>query len=109
MNTRSRHIGWIIVGILIGIVVTQTVVATLRTDDSVRIIKQVQRDSLKTLQTVEACTKPGRPCYERSQRQMARAVASINRITILAAACAAGDERTAGEIEECVLRRLTRD
>lgn len=107
MNTRSRQVAWGIIGLLVGIVITQTVIATQRTSDLVTSIRQAQKDNYATLRTVKSCTTPGRPCYERSQRQTARAIASINQITIFAAACAAGPERrSAPQIEQCVLNRL---
>jgi hypothetical protein len=106
MNARYRQAGWVIIGILLGIVVTQTVIATQRTDETVTLIRQAQASNTELLRTVKSCTTPGRVCYERAQHQTAHAVASINQITILAAACAAQGLRTAPRIQTCVLRGL---
>lgn len=60
-----------------------------------------------TLERIQNCTTPGRPCYERGQRQLARAVGDINRVVVLAAACASGGgSRTEAEIQACIVGRL---
>jgi len=63
-------------------------------------------------QLTQSCVIPGRPCYERGQQQTADAVADINRVIILAAACA-GDlpdglssQQRADLITACVTKRL---
>jgi hypothetical protein len=65
-----------------------------------------------TLQTIRDCTQPSGGCYVRGQKQTAGAVADINRVVILAAACASGlptglriAERQA-QIQACVIDRL---
>lgn len=99
MNARYRRLGWLAVGLLIGVVVTQIITATLRTS-------QMVRSNSEVLETVKSCTTPGRECYERSRRQTATAVASINTITILAAACADRNPGDVKKIEACVRREF---
>jgi hypothetical protein len=61
----------------------------------------------KTLQRIRNCTTPGRPCYERSQQQLAQAVGDVNRVVIVAAACASRTyEQSVDQIQACVLKRL---
>lgn len=61
----------------------------------------------ETLRIIKGCTTPGMRCYERTQRQTARAVGDVNRVIVLAAACASGSTiRTQVEIQACVLRGL---
>lgn len=61
----------------------------------------------QTLRIIRNCTTPGRPCYERGQRQLAAAVGDVNRVVVLAAACASGPvTKTEAEIQTCVLERL---
>lgn len=65
------------------------------------------KNTAATLARIQNCTTPGRPCYERGQRQLARAVGDINRVVVLAAACASGDgSRTETEIQACIVERL---
>lgn len=75
-------------------------------------IKQQSIQNGQTAHAIEDCTQPGGDCYQRSQRQTAGAVADINRVVILAAACASGlppgmsvDNRQA-RISSCVINRL---
>jgi hypothetical protein len=65
-----------------------------------------------TLQTIRDCTEQGGKCNARGQEQTASAVADINRVVILAAACASGlplglsvDARES-RIQFCVIQRL---
>lgn len=61
----------------------------------------------KTLQIIEDCTTPGMPCYDRGQAATASAIGDINRVAIIAAACASGPvEVSVAEITNCVIGRL---
>lgn len=67
----------------------------------------------QTANEIHSCVTPGQPCYERSQKQTGAAVSTINRVIILAAACAADlpphltvDQRET-RITACVTDRLT--
>lgn len=70
------------------------------------------RDARTTADAIHSCVTPGLRCFERAQRQTAGAVASINRVVILAAACAVGKTGTEAEIEAqiqaCVIDGLAR-
>lgn len=52
------------------------------------------RDTLHELAAqsalIRSCTTPGMPCFAEAQRRTAGAVANINRVIILAAACSSG-------------------
>jgi hypothetical protein len=71
------------------------------------------RENHQLLQTVQSCTTPGQPCFHEAQKRTAGAVASINRVVILAAACAVGRTGTVAEIQTaiqaCVIDRLAAD
>jgi hypothetical protein len=61
----------------------------------------------RTLDAVLDCTTPGRKCFDRGQKQTADAVADINKVAVLAAACA--DEpgvQGRDEIFACVVQQL---
>lgn len=70
-------------------------------------------DARVTANAVRSCVTPGMPCFDRAQRRTAGAVANINRVVILAAACAVGvpptlsvaDRQSA--IQTCVIERLS--
>lgn len=66
-------------------------------------------------ETINGCVDPDGSCYKQGQRRTAGAVADINRVVILAAACSVGlspdmavVERQAA-IQSCVLERLAGD
>jgi hypothetical protein len=75
--------------------------------------RQAAVEAKRTADTIASCTTPGQPCFERAQRQTGQAVASINRVVILAAACAVGRTGTVVEIQTaiqaCVINRLAAD
>lgn len=53
------------------------------------------------------CTSPGGECYERGQERTGEAVGNINRIVVLAAACAdRPGAHTVLEIERCIKGHL---
>lgn len=86
---------------------------------SVVVIRETQVTNVKrtansnrTLAAIEDCTQPAGECFKRGQRRTAGAVADINRVVILAAACSVGlpSDLTVGkrqsEIQQCVIDRL---
>lgn len=78
-------------------------VGAQRGRDIVASTRQIER--LAT--AIESCTSPDGECYQRSQAQTGSAVASINEITIYAAACAKQPAvDTARQIRLCVERSL---
>ena len=77
-----------------------------------RLLVSLAQENHQTLATIKDCTQPTGACHQRGQRDTARAVASINRVVILAAACASGlpphisvAERQS-ETQQCVISRL---
>jgi len=68
------------------------------------------RNAQSTADDIHSCVTPGLPCFQRAQRRTAGAVASINRVVILAAACAVGKTGTVSQIQvaiqNCVISRL---
>jgi hypothetical protein len=74
--------------------------------------RQAAIEAKRTADTIASCTTPGQPCYERAQKQTGQAVANINRVVILAAACAVGKTGTTAQIETqiqaCVIDGLAR-
>lgn len=58
---------------------------------------------------IEDCTTPGRTCFDRGTDQTADAIASINKVSIIAAACADKPRRqTVEQIQACVIAELAR-
>jgi hypothetical protein len=69
------------------------------------------RETLHSLKQQAAiirdCTIPSGKCYQRGKQQTASAVSSINRVVILAAACASrAPGQSVAEIQSCVINRL---
>lgn len=74
--------------------------------------RQRGKESQELLRTIQSCTQPSGECYQRGRRSTAQAVSNINRVVILAAACASGlpsglsvDVRQT-RIQSCVISRL---
>jgi hypothetical protein len=114
LGARSKAIATFALGALVAALVLALVTAVLTSaTKSTEIRDQQEQNSPlientdQTLQIIEGCTTPGRACYERGQRQLAKAVGDINRVVVLAAACASGPvARTEAEIRACVLKQL---
>ncbi len=70
------------------------------------------RNAQTTADSIHSCVTPGEPCFRRAQQQTAGAVASINQVVILAAACAVGKTGSVGAIQiaiqNCVIEGLAR-
>jgi uncharacterized membrane protein SpoIIM required for sporulation len=78
------------------------------------VLISLARSNHQAVSAIQDCTQPTGKCYQRSQKQTAGAVADINRVVILAAACASGlplglpiEDRQA-RIQACVIDRLAR-
>jgi hypothetical protein len=73
---------------------------------------QAAKAAERTADRIEDCTSPDGDCYQRGQDAQAEAVGSINKVVILAAACAEGldpdlsvaDRRAL--VEDCVIEGL---
>jgi hypothetical protein len=75
--------------------------------------KQASHDAAETAKVIKSCVDPDGRCYQRGQRRTADAVANINRVVILASACAVGQTGSVGRIQTavqaCVIDRLAAD
>lgn len=116
---HHRAIGNIVVGALIGLFLMLLLANVARTGEVVSTIRETQKsntlltkDTHSTADLIESCVNPDGECYLRGQRRTASAVADINRVVILAAACASGlpaDLSIAARqtrIQTCVINRL---
>lgn len=109
MNPSARNFMWVAVALLAASLTITLLVATLVGADNTNTIRQAQRDNAETLRLIRSCTSPGMECFERGQKQTAEAVADINRVAIIAAACADKPNRqTVEQIQSCVITRLAR-
>lgn len=97
----TRRLGWALVGILVGVLILGAIDLTVKT-------RQTTQNTNRTAKAVLDCTTPGGKCFKRGRRATAKAVGDINRVIVLAAACAdrPGDQ-TREQIERCVLDALT--
>lgn len=55
-----------------------------------RVIEAQSVENGRLAEAIRDCTTPGGDCYQRSRQASADAVGSINRVTVIAAACAVG-------------------
>lgn len=98
-----------VVTVVLGILIVLTVQSSATT----QAIRGSQKNNQAVLDTIQDCTQPAGACYKRGQKQTASAVSDINRVIILAAACASSGlppdlsvaERQAA-IQSCVISRL---
>lgn len=108
-TARRRAIAWFIIGVLVALLVLLAFYALLSMRVVLDNVRGAQKDARSTGVRIEDCTTPGRECFERGQKQTAAAVASINRVAILAAACADKPHRqTVEQIQACVIAELAR-
>lgn len=111
LATRLLIVGAVVLG---AIIVTLQLQATLQTRQIATGIEAQQDTNTGTLDASEAtldriveCTTPGRECYDRGQEQTSAAVGDINRISVLAAACADRPRaQSVEQIQACVIARL---
>jgi hypothetical protein len=104
-----RRFAWFVIGILSGALVLLALVAIVQTRDLAGTIRSTQKANTETVDIIRDCTRPAGRCFMRGQRQTARAVADINRVTVYAAACASKRPgQTATQIRSCVVRMLAR-
>lgn len=107
MNTNARPYAWALVALLVAALVVLQLTATLVGADNTSTIRQSQRNNAETLQIIKSCTTPGQECFDRGQKQTADVVADINRVAVLAAACADRPrQQTVEDIQSCVISRL---
>lgn len=106
---KRRAAAWFVIGVLAAALVILAAFTILRSSLVLDKVRSTQIDSRETALAIKDCTTPGRPCFERGQKQTAAAVASINRVAILAAACADKPQRQSVEqIQSCVIEELAK-
>jgi hypothetical protein len=107
MNTQRRGLWYALIGVLVGALVVIVIFRVAQTADLVTEIRHSQITNHQTLHAIKSCTKPDGRCYKRGQKQTARAVSNINRVVILAAACASQEPgQSVARIQACVINRL---
>lgn len=95
----------VVVTFLIAVIVSATTTTQIADKQDTNTEKSEKRDLV--LETIKNCTTPGRPCYERGQRQLAKAVGDVNRVVIIAAACASQPYgQSVADIQRCVVDQL---
>lgn len=121
-HPQVRIAASVLVAVLVGVLVVGVLTVLVRTNQVAETIREAQVESIqrgKEIQslseTINGCVDPEGSCYKQGQRRTAGAVADINRVVILAAACSVGlspdvtvVERQAA-IQSCVLERLARN
>jgi len=113
MTSSWRRFLWFILGCAGTALFLAVLYALLQGARTTQAIRDTQVDNHTVLDTIQDCTQPSGDCYMRGQKRTAGAVASINRVVILAAACAVGKHGTEIEIQSqiqtCVIEGLARD
>jgi hypothetical protein len=127
MKLTRRHAVWFVLGcagaglflavlwaLLNAAHTTQAIRGTQNTNTQInvnqtRLLHEITRVSKR----IRSCTTPGKSCFDDSQKRTGAAVASINRVVILAAACAVDKHGTVVQvqtaIQSCVIERLAAD
>jgi hypothetical protein len=124
---QHRAIGNAVIGAMVGLFLVVVLANLSRTGEIVSTIRTTQKTNTQINLTnrsllhevahlskrIKSCTTPGEKCYDAGQKRTGHAVANINRVVILAAACAVGQHGTVAEIQNaiqtCVIDRLAAD
>lgn len=111
---KRTRFAWAVASIMTALTVVCLVVAVFTSAAKSTQIRESQVTNTRTLENTEStleivkdCTQAGGECFERNQRQTRDVVTDLNRVAVLAAACA--DKRGVqgeGEIYACVVRSL---
>jgi hypothetical protein len=95
--------------LVVGLVVLVGLIRSTQIDNTAKADARDETiaNTARTLRLVRSCVTPSGKCYERGQAQTAEAVGNINRVVILAAACAAQmPGGTVESITKCVTDQL---
>lgn len=104
---KRRAAAWFVIGVLTAALVLLAMYVMLSMSRVVDSIRHTQVDNRETNLQIKDCTSPEGECFKRGQRQTADAVSSINRVAIIAAACADKPRRqTVEQIQACVIEQL---
>lgn len=107
---RWRAAAWVTLGAVVALLVVLLVAAILTTATQTNAIRSTQQNSRDALTAIQDCTTPGKDCFERGQKSTAKAVATINKVAVYAAACADRPrQQSVEQISACVFARLARD
>jgi glutaminase len=110
----KRRLRGVLVALLVATCVILVVSRIAQTAQLAAEIRGSQVTNTKTLnnsdqvlKVIQDCTQPDGECYKRGQSQTAAAVSSINKVVILAAACAGQHPgQSVVQIQNCVVKRL---
>jgi hypothetical protein len=112
MSRTWRRLAWFVLGFLATALFVTVLYALLQGAQTTQAIRDSQKNNHALLNTINDCTKPTGKCFQRGQKRTAGAVASINRVVILAAACAVGktgnEVEIQAQIQQCVITGLAR-
>lgn len=107
MTHPRRQIFGAVVGTLLGVVVVSVLWLLVQTYAVSAATRDTQKTNRDTFTTIEDCTTPGRSCFEDAMKRQRAAIEDVNRVSIVAAACADRDDtQTVREIQACVLAAL---
>ena len=99
--------------VCLGLLVFLAVQDHQRIEQNERIQAFIREQAIKNqrlIEQVESCTTPTGKCYRDNRNRTNTVVMDINRVSILAAACADRDDtQTAAQIRKCVLDQLERE
>lgn len=113
MSKPARKVAWLFLGCLTSALVVAVLYALLAGAHTTQAIRETQVNNRTLLNTINDCTQPTGKCYRAGQKRTGDAVASINRVVILAASCAVGENgrepQVEARIQACVIDRLRRD
>ena len=110
LSTRAgRGSAWAVIGALVATLVVGLIWTQTQMTERTKAIRAAQESSTASLRVIKDCTRPQGQCFERGQRQTGQAVATINEVSIIAAACADDPARqTVEQIRVCVAAELKR-
>lgn len=120
MTKDRARAAWLLLGVAVMALVLGLTWTVVQTTLGVRLIRETQLDNAqraketqlntetieRLAEDIESCTTPEGECAKRNARATADAIATINEITIFAAACATQGNDTATEIRLCVENQL---
>lgn len=114
LSTFATRLLVVLVVLLGATIVTLQLRITSQSSQTVRSIAAQQDGNTASVQTIkaltrqiESCTTPTGDCYKDSQKRTAGAVGDINKVVVLAAACADKPrQQTEAEIQRCIINRL---
>ena len=120
MTNHRRGLWSALLAVALGVLLLVFITRVSQTADLAAEIHETQvangrtlDNSSQTLRVIEDCTQPTGACYRDAQRRTGAAVAAINRVILIAAACSANLPRMSvaerrDRIQRCVTNQLER-